>query len=60
MLSRYICFLISVFIVSCIKDTNNIVSAMQCTQKNYSPPFSDTALGAVSKVPLRIVQNLLL
>ena len=27
--------------------------------KNYSPPFSDTAFGAVSSVPLRIVQNLL-
>lgn len=27
--------------------------------KNYSPPFSDTALGAVNKVPLRIVQYLL-
>ena len=27
--------------------------------KNYSPPFSDTVFGAVSKVPLRIVQNLL-
>ena len=27
--------------------------------KNYSPPFSDTAFGAVSKVPLRIVQYLL-
>ena len=59
MLNRYICFLISVFYVSCIKDTNNIVSAMQCTQKNYSPPFYDTAFGAVRSVPLRIVQYLL-
>ena len=52
--------------VSCIvflclfpKDSKYILSAVRCMQKNYSPPFSDTAFGAVSKVPLRIVQNLL-
>ena len=33
MLSRYICFLISVFYISCIKDTNNIVSVVRCMQK---------------------------
>jgi hypothetical protein len=41
------------------KDTDKIVSEVRCMQKKYSPPFSNTAFGAVSKVPLRIVQYLL-